>query len=123
MIAKYLYKNLRWQFNKNPYAELVGPATTEKQYYEQLEHIADRYYPLSAPIDTAETEFCLNKIALSRAESAAEKVVLSYYGEFWTQYVRLKKLFAKRYMLFPADTERTRLETIAELMCKCTNLP
>ncbi len=120
MIAKYLYKNLRWQFNKNPYAELVGPATTEQQYYEQLEHIADRYYPLSAPIDTAETEFCLNKIALSRAESAAEKVVLSYFGEFWTQYVRLKKLFAKRYMLFPADTERTRLETIAELMCKCT---
>lgn len=120
MIAKYLYKNLLWQFNQNPFAHLLGPATTEQQYYTQLEQISDKYFPFARPVDTTVTEFCLNKIALSRAKTAAEKAALSYFGEQWAQYIRIKKLLDKEFLRFPSDTTATRIEQIAQLLCKCT---
>ncbi len=120
MITNYLYQNLRWQFNQKPFAHLLAPTTTESQYYEQLEKIAERYYPLSRAVDTTETEFCLNKLALSRAGNDAEKTALSYFNEFWAQFVRLKNLFCKSFLLFPANSNTTRIEQIAELLCKCT---
>ncbi len=119
MLANYLYKNIRWNFNRKPFAYLLGPSTTKRQYFEQLERIADLHFTRSRRVEVAETEFCLNELALSRANNECEKVALGYFGEFWAQYVRLKKLFAKKFMLFPAE-DKTRLERIAELICKCT---
>ena len=120
MFAKFLYKNLCWQFNQKPFAHLLAPSTTEKQYFYQLEKIADGCFPLSRAVDTAETEFCLNKLALSRAKNNAERAALNYLNEFWQQYTRLKELFGKGFLLFPSNATATRIETIAELLCKCT---
>ena len=40
MITNYLYKNLRWEFNQNPFANLLAESTTERQFYEQLEKLS-----------------------------------------------------------------------------------
>ncbi len=120
MIAKYIYKNIRWNFNRKPFSRLIGPGTTEKQYLEQLEHIANSYYPLSRAVETTDIEFCLNKLALSHADNVAERAALGYFYEFWAQYVRLRNVFEKKYLIFPSNTDSTRIEQIAELFCKCT---
>ena len=120
MISNFLYKNIRWQFRQNQFEHLLGATTTEQQYYHQLEKIANNYYPEARPIDTLDIEFCLNKIALSRATNPAEKVALGYFQQYWTQYTRLANLFKKKYLTFPANGNVTRLEQIAELLTKCT---
>lgn len=120
MIAKFLYKNLRWQFNKQPFEHLLAPAATETQYLEQLAAIAGESCPQTRAIDTAETEFCLNRLILSRPSNHAQKAALGYSNEFWQQFIRLKALFGKKFLLFPANGHVTRVERIAELLCKCT---
>lgn len=122
MISNFLYKNIRWQFNQNPFTHLLGASTTEQQYYEQLEKIANSYYPETRFVDTLDIEFCLNKIALSRASTPAEKVALSYFQQYWSCYVRLKNLFGKKYRMFPASANVTRVEQVVELLTKCTQL-
>ncbi len=119
MLAKYLYENLRWQLNKNPFEHLLCAPTTKAQYFEQLERIANGY-PLQRRVSAIETEFCLNRLALAAPRNEAERTALGYFGYFWAQYVRLKRVFGKKYMLFPADSTATRIEEIAELLCKCT---
>ena len=120
MITNFLYKNICWQFNQNPFANLLATATCEQQFYEQLEKVANSYYPQSRRIDTLNVEFCLNKISLAHAKTPAEKVALGYLRIFWAQYVRLKKLFDKKYMTFPSSANSTRVEAVAELLTKCT---
>lgn len=120
MAENYLYKNLLWQFRRDRFEFLLAPSVTEQQYYEQLERLTDRYFPLTRAVETAETEFCLNRLALSRANSEAAKVALGCFNEQWARYVRLRNLFKKSFMLFPSDSCATRIEQIAELICKCT---
>ncbi|MCH5157106.1 MAG: hypothetical protein J1G02_04435 [Clostridiales bacterium] len=120
MITNFLYKNIRWQFNQNPFANLLGKSTCEQQFYEQLEKIANTYYPETRRIDMVNVEFCLNKITLARAKNSSEKVALGYCRIYWAQYVRLKTLFNKKYMSFPANGTATRVEAVAELLAKCT---
>ena len=120
MITNYLYKNLRWEFNQNPFANLLAESTTERQFYDQLEKLANSYFPERKHVDTLNAEFCLNKIALSNAKTAEEKLALSYFAQFWSNFVRLKSLFDKKYMTFPSNANGTRLELTAELIAKCT---
>ena len=120
MITNFLYANIRWQFKQNPYSHLLAPATTEEQFYEQLNKIANSYYPTTRRIDTLSVEFCLNKIALASATTPSEKAALRYCPQFWAQYVRLKSLFGKEYMTFPASGNVTRVEAVAELLAKCS---
>ena len=120
MITNFLYKNICWQFNQNPFANLLAPATGEQQFYEQLEKVANSYFPETRRIDTLNVEFCMNKISLARAKTPCEKVALGYFRIFWAQYERLKNLFNKKYMTFPSSASMTRIETVAELLTKCT---
>ena len=120
MITQYLYKNLRWEFNQNSFANLLGQSSTERQFYDQLEKICNSYFPERKYVETLNTEFCLNKISLSNGKTAEEKVALSYYPQFWSNFARLKNLFGKKYMTFPSNANTTRLEMIAELIAKCT---
>ena len=120
MITNFLCQNICWQFNQNPFANLLAKTTSEQQFYEQLEKIANRYYPEARRIDTLNIEFCMNKISLARAKNTCEKVALGYFRMFWSQYVRLKNTFGKKYMTFPSVANTTRVETIAELLAKCT---
>lgn len=120
MITNYLYKNMRWQFNQNVFANLLAQATTEGQLYNQLEKIANSYFPQTRRIDTLETEFCLNKIGLSRAKTPQETVALNCFQTYWAQFTRLKNLFGKKYAIFPSQAGITRLEQVAELIAKCT---
>ena len=120
MITNFLYKNICWKFNQNPFANLLAKSTTEQQFYEQLEKIANSYYPETRRIDTLNVEFCLNKIGLAHARTACEKVALGYFRIYWANYERLKNLFAKKYMIFPSSANVTRVEAVAELLAKCT---
>ena len=120
MITNYLYKNMRWQFNQNSFARLLAAPTTEEQFYEQLEKVANSYFPETKSIDTLELEFCLNKIALYSAKTPAEKIALSYFRLFWAQFTRLKNLFSKKFVTFPSSAGNTRIESVAELLAKCT---
>lgn len=120
MITNFLYKNMRWQFRQNTFENLVCKTTSEDQFYQQIEKIADKYFNETKHIDTLEVEFCLNKISLSRGRRTEEKVALNYFSQFWAQYVRLKNLFNKKYMTFPSNGSVTRVELIAELITKCT---
>lgn len=120
MITDFLYKNIRWQFNQNPFANLLAIATSEQQFYEQVEKISNSYFPEQRSIDTVELEFCLNKIALSHAKKPSQVVALNYFQQFWAQYVRLKKLFRKNNITFPSSARTTRVERICELIAKCT---
>ena len=95
MAENYLYKNLIWQFRRDRFEFLLAPSVTEQQYYEQLERLTDRYFPLMRTVETAETEFCLNRLALSRANSEAAKAALGCFNEQWARYVRLRNLFKK----------------------------
>ena len=120
MITNYLYKNLRWEFNQDPFANLLGQPTTEQQFYDQLEKLSNSYFPERKHIETLNVEFCLNKISLCGAKTAEEKVAASYFPQFWSGYIRLKNLFGKKYMTFPANANGTRLELVASLIAKCT---
>ena len=120
MITNYLYKNLRWEFNQDPFANLLGEPTTEQQFYDQLEKLSNNYFPERKHVETLNVEFCLNKISLSGAKTAEEKLALNYFQQFWTSYVRLKNLFGKKYMTFPSWSNGTRLEMVATLIAKCT---
>ncbi len=116
----YLYKNICWNFRKDPFALLLSPSTTEEQYFEQLERIAEKYYPLQRQVEVINTEFCLNRLALTRVSDPRFEVAMGYFRQYWAQYVRLRSLFQKDFMNFPADTTATRIEHIAELISKCT---
>lgn len=120
MISNYLYKNLRWEFNQDPFANLLAEPTTEQQFYDQLEKLSNSYFPERRHVETLTVEFCLNKIALSNAKTAEERLALNYFSQFWSNYVRVKNLFAKKYMTFPSNANGTRLEKVAELIAKCT---
>lgn len=120
MKTNYLIDNIRWQFNQNPFVHLLGASTTEKRYYEQLEKLTSSYFPQNKQIDTRYVEFCLNKIALLKPKNDAEKVALEYFSQFWSQFVRSKKLFDKDYLTFPADNICTKIENISALFAKCT---
>ena len=120
MITHFLYKNICWQFNQNSFANLLAKSTSEQQFYDQLEKVANSYYPETRRIDTLNVEFCLNKISFARAKTSCEKVALGYLKIFWAQYVRLKSLFGKSYMTFPSASKTTRVEAVAELLTKCT---
>lgn len=120
MIANYLYKNILWKLRQNPFETLLCPATTTDDYLEQLEKIANGYFPKERRIDTLTTEFCLNKIALLKADTEAEQAALEHFGAIWQQFVRLKKIFNKKYLTFAADDNGVRAEQIAELWGKCS---
>ena len=120
MIANYLYKNLLWEFHKDPFANLLAEPTTELQFYDQLEKISNSYFPERKHVETLNVEFCLNNVSLSSVKSAEEKAALNYFPQFWSSYVRLKNLFGKKYMTFPSGYGGTRLERVAELITKCT---
>ena len=120
MITKYLYKNLRWEFNQDPFANLLGESTTEQQFYDQVEKLANSYFPERKHVETLNVEFCLNKISLLSAKTPEEKLALNYFQQFWSSYVRLKNTFGKKYLTFPSNSNGTRLEMVAALIAKCT---
>ena len=120
MITNFLYKNICWQFKQNPFANLLAKATTEQQFYEQLEKVANSHFPETRRIDTLNVEFCMNKISLARVKIPCEKVATGYLPMYWAQYVRLKALFDKKFMTFPSNANITRIEGVAELLAKCT---
>lgn len=120
MITNYLYKNLRWQFNQNPFVYLLCRATTERQFCRQVDQLANRYFPERRKVETLVTEFCLNKIALTKPKTEEAKVALQYYRNYADSYARLKRLFDRDYMELPSSGKETRVEATAELIAKCT---
>lgn len=116
----FLRKNLKWQFNQTVFDELVCQPSDKRQLNETLQRLADKYYPQNSPVDTLDTEFSLNKVALSRADSLSKKLAKERFLRYWQSFLRLKKLFAKPFMLFPSNSGGTRIEQIAKIIAKCT---
>ncbi|MCX4287467.1 MAG: hypothetical protein OSJ68_09340, partial [Clostridia bacterium] len=120
MITEFLYNNFKWNFNQNSMDGLFSLSTTKKQFETQLEKLARRYFPESKQINLFETEFLLNKVALSKAKDDAQKIAKSNFASFWNDFLRIKQTLNKRYLTFPSGANKTRLELIAELIAKCT---
>ncbi len=118
-MLKFLRSNAHWQLNQNPFAHLIAPTTTMDTLICQLAGISNSYYPELAPIDTQQTEFCLNKIALSSPKNPTQVALKKLYNEHWQTYVSLKNHFANRFLLFPGNSV-IRIEKIAQLIAKCT---
>ena len=122
MTANFLLKNIKWNLNQNASDSLIGLSTTEQQFYDQLEKLSRRYFPERKKIETLDTEFDLNSIALKTAKTEAQKTAKNYFAEYWSRYSRLKKVFDKNYLFFPSYANKTRLECAAELIVKCTQM-
>ena len=118
--TNFLFENIRWNLKKDAYSRLLGLPSTQAQFCDQVEKLSRRYFPERKRVNTLETEFCLNEIALKTAKTNAQKTAKEYFAENWAKYVRLKKVFEKNYLIFPADGNKTRLETAAELIAKCS---
>lgn len=118
-VLDYLQTNIKWHLHRNQFADLHCLPTTEDQLMNQLERLSENYYPMRAPIKTLMTEFCLNQVALTAAWSPAMKTTLTYFDGFWQEFLRLKRIFAKDYMVFPSNGT-ARVEDIAALIARCT---
>lgn len=118
--AKFLYNNVRWNFDRDAFSGLCCAPTPESTLFDQLDRISDRYFPQQKRVETVYTEFCLNEIALATPQNAAQRYVKKQFGAFWQTFVRLKNSFGKPFALFPADERQTRLEVIAKLVTQCT---
>jgi len=118
-MLKFLKSNAHWQLNRNPFAHLIAPTTTMDNLVAQLHAISNSYYPQVAPVDTQQTEFCLNSIALSIPKTPTQIALKKQFGEQWQGYLALKRHFNNKLMLFPANTT-IRIEKIAQLVTKCT---
>ena len=120
MATNFLLRNIKWTFNQNSTDELLSLPTTEAQYTAQLDKLARRYFPERLSIDTVTTEFFLNKIALTSGKSAEGLAIKNRFAHYWAKYEKLRKVFDKKYLVFPASGNKTRLETVAELIGKCS---
>lgn len=116
----YLHSNIKWQFRQNSFDKLNCHRTGKEALLHQLHNLGDKYYPDKRKVDVLTTEFCLNKIALSHAETVGQKLLQQRFTEQWTKFCLLKRLFARQYMYFPADGNGTRVEQIAELIARCS---
>lgn len=119
-MSNFLYKNIVWSLNKKIGDDLLTLPTTEKQFVRQLEKIAENYYPERKQVDTQNTEFFLNQVALLSAKNKAVNLAKNYFEEYWTSYLKLKNIFGKSFLTFPSISAKTRIECIAELIAKCT---
>ncbi len=120
MTTNFLLSNIKWTFNQNAFDELLSLPTTEAQYLKQLEKLACKYFPERLQADTVTTEFYLNKLALKSGNNVEAMLIKDRFNFYWTNYKKLKQVFEKKYLTFPASDGRTRLETVAELIAKCT---
>lgn len=64
-LATFLHKNIQWSLHKNVFESLCGIPSTEEQLTAQMHRLADFYFPQRKRVETLNTEFCLNEIALS----------------------------------------------------------
>jgi len=119
-LTDFLQKNIAWNLNKNAFADLCAVPSTEAQLFDQLRKLNDKYFPQRKPVETAYTEFCLNEIALAAPKSEAQKRAKELFEQHWQSYLCAKNNFCKKYMLFPSDGKKTRIERIAELIARCT---
>lgn len=119
-MSNFLYKNFVWNFAKKRNRSLLTLATTEKQYLNQLYKLAESYFPERRQVDVVSAEFALNEVALLSDKNSAVEAAKNRFETYWSDYLRLKKVFTKKYMIFPANGIKTRLEAIAELIAKCS---
>ncbi len=116
----YLQKNIKWNFDKNTFADLYCSPTDENALLDQLHRLSERYFPQRQKVETAYTEFCLNEIALFRPKTEAQKCVKQLFNGYWQNFLRVRNVFEKSFMLLPSDGKFTRLEMIAKLVAQCT---
>ena len=114
----FIAENVRWNVTKNPFGHLWATTTTQEGLYSQLKMLGERYYHERAKVGIAQTEFCLNSIALQKPTTPYQKQVLQHFDGFWQRYLRLKNIF-QRDVTFPANGS-TRIEQITQLIAKCT---
>lgn len=119
-LATFLHKNIQWSLHKNVFESLCGIPSTEEQLTAQMHRLADSYFPQRKRVETLNTEFCLNEIALFTPKTQVEKCAKQYFEEYWQSFLRLKQNFQKSYMVFPANDTMTRIEAIAQLVARCT---
>lgn len=116
----FLQKNISWNLHKNAFSDLCAVPSTEAQLFDQLRKLNDKYFPQRKNVETAYTEFCLNEIALATPKTEAQKRAKELFEQQWQTYLCVKNNFGKKYMLFPSDGKKTRIERIAELIARCT---
>ena len=119
-MSNYLYKNFVWNFGKKRKESLISLATTEKQYLNQLYKLAECYYPERKQVDCVSAEFALNEVALLHGKNKTVDFAKSCFSAYWNSYLRIKKVFGKKYLSFPANGVKTRIEAVAELIAKCS---
>lgn len=116
--ATLIAENVRWSVNKNPFECLWAQTTTKEQLYEQLRQLGERYYHERSAVKCANTEFCLNYLALKKPTTFCQREVLRHFDGYWQRFVRLRSIF-ERGATYPSNGA-TRLEQVASLIAKCT---
>lgn len=115
----FLRANVKWQFNKQPFIGLIYPSATPSELRKTLDALAEKYYPQAQVVDVLQTEFALNRVALSRADTDERRLAKSRFGGKWLTFCRLKRVFG-RAGTFPANGDGVRIMQIARAIAKCT---
>lgn len=116
--ATLIAENVRWSVNKNPFECLWAQTTTKEQLYDQLKQLGERYYHERSAVKCANTEFCLNYLALKKPTTFCQREVLQHFDGYWQRFLRLRNIF-ERGAVYPSNGT-TRLEQVACLIAKCT---
>ncbi len=115
----FLRANIKWQFNQQPFSSLIYPSATQSELCKTLEMLAEKYYPQAQAVDLLQTEFALNRVALSRANTDEQKLAKKYFYAQWLTFCRLKRVFGGAGM-FPSNGDGVRIMQIAQTIAKCT---
>lgn len=116
--VSFLQKNLKWSAHKNFFDNLLAPAVEEKILVRQLQDLSERYFPRRKCVETAYTEFCLNRLFLKKARTPEQLWVTERLAGQWEKFCLIKEKLQG--VLLPADEKSTRIEQIADVVCRCT---
>ena len=109
--VSFLQKNLKWSAHKNFFDNLLAPAVEEKILVRQLQDLSERYFPRRKCVETAYTEFCLNRLFLKKARTPEQLWVTDRLAGQWEKFCLIKEKLQG--VPLPADEKSTRIEQIA----------
>ena len=84
--VSFLQKNLIWNARKNFFDNLLAPAVEEKILVRQLQDLSERYFPRRKCVETAYTEFCLNRLFLKKARTPEQLWVTERLAGQWEKF-------------------------------------
>lgn len=119
-MQNYLLSSAKCKLQRHEFRNLLGTETTLKQLCDQLANLSRGVFDGYTAIDTAQTEYYLNKIALKVPKTACEKAVRNAFDDFWQRFCQVKDALTRPHLRFPSNKDGSRLMQICSLVAKCT---